>query len=255
MGVVPRGVMTKVRESIKILIPHLSKARKKRIAEVVAGRTSSLAVLLENVRDKGNRNAVMRSMDAVGLYALYRLSYGEAAADSVQRKGAKIRTDVGARKWILATNWSHVDTCLQHLRANGYKIASTMPNASLQLADVDFTEKLVVAFGNEHVGVSDFILGGSDFHFSIPMTGFVQSLNISVCVAVTLYHAYFQRLAKLVRGEGFLVSMHLLPPSLQGKNGDLSEEEYLKLTLQYYINSIGTEKAYSILSKYRADAG
>ena len=209
---VPRGVMAKVRDSIRILAPHLSKARRNRIAEVVAGRTSSLAVLLENVRDKGNKNAVMRSMDAVGVHTLHRLSYGAAAGETVQRKNAKIRTDTGARKWILATNWSHVDACLQHLQANGYKIASTMPDAGLQLVDVDFTEKLVVAFGNEQFGVSDFILGGSDFHFSIPMTGFVQSLNLSVCVAVTLYHAHFQRLAKLVRDDGFLVSMRLFAP-------------------------------------------
>jgi len=37
----------------------------------------------------------------------------------------------------------------------------------------------------------------------------------------------------------------------QGKNGDLSEEERLSLTLQYYTNSIGTEKAHDILNKSR----
>lgn len=209
--------MSKVRDSIKILAPYLSKARKEKVAEVVADRTGSLAVLLENVRDKGNRNAVMRSMDAAGVYSLHRLSYGEASADTVQGKNLKIRTDTGARKWILATNWSHVDPCLQHLQANGYKIASAVPDASLKLVDVDFTEKLAVVFGNENAGVSDFILRVSDLHFSIPMMGFVQSLNLSVCVAVTLYHAYFQRLAKLVRDEDFAISILIFALSHRGR--------------------------------------
>ena len=186
---------------VKTLADLLSSAKRKKIAEVVAGRTSSLAVVLENVLDQGNRNAVMRTMDATGVHTLHRLYFREGAKQQAKKnnKSPKIRTDSGARKWIVATNWNDVSSCVSHLRVKGYKIASTLPGASLQLPDVDFTQKLALVFGNENTGVSKALSDASDFHFSLPMTGFVHSLNLSVCVAVTLYQAHFQKLVKLVR--------------------------------------------------------
>ena len=185
---------------VKTLAGLLASARRKKIAEVVAGRTSSLVVVLENVLDQGNRNAVMRTMDATGVHTLHRLNFKEGTEQAAKKnKSQKIRTDSGARKWIVATNWEYVSSCVSHLRIKGYKIASTLPGASLQLPDVDFTQKLALVFGNENTGVSKALSDASDFHFSLPMTGFVHSLNLSVCVAVTLYQAHFQRLVKLVR--------------------------------------------------------
>lgn len=119
-----------------------------------------------------------------------------------------IRTDLGSRKWLLTKDWSDVGKYLQHIKNEGYQIVSTVPNANLKLADVDFTQRLVVAFGNEHAGVSDSVLEASKYHVSIPMIGFVQSLNLSVCVAITLHHAYTQRMEKLVREQ--VVSTEIL---------------------------------------------
>jgi len=50
-------------------------------------------------------------------------------------------------------------------------------------------------FGNEHRGVSELASSLSDGNFLIPQVGMVQSLNISVACAVTLYEAFRQRLA------------------------------------------------------------
>jgi len=48
-------------------------------------------------------------------------------------------------------------------------------------------------FGNEHRGVSPEASALADGNLLIPMTGLIQSLNISVACAVTLYEAYRQR--------------------------------------------------------------
>lgn len=189
-------------KSVRTLAPLLSDGRRKRIADVVANRTRSLAVLLENVWDRGNRNAVMRSMDSFGVHMLHTLNYGkEGVQTSRRRKYGKfeMRTDAGARGWLVARDWTDVEQCVCKLKEDGYRIASAVPDATQQLVDIDFTQRLVVVFGNEHEGVSDTLLKASDIHFSIPMIGFVQSLNLSVCVAVTLHQAYSQRMAVLVR--------------------------------------------------------
>ena len=50
-----------------------------------------------------------------------------------------------------------------------------------------------MVFGNEHNGVSDEIRALADGNFVIPQAGIIQSLNISVACAVTLYEAYRQK--------------------------------------------------------------
>lgn len=198
-------------KSVKVLAPLLSDARRQRIADVVANRTSSLAVLLENVWDRGNRNAVMRSMDSFGVHMLHTLNYGRGNVEMARKKCSKseMRTDAGARDWLITKDWTNVEECLHKLKEDGYRIASAVPDTTQQLVDIDFTQRLVVAFGNEHVGVSDALLKSSDIHFSIPMIGFVQSLNLSVCVAVTLHKAYSQRTAVLVRTDPSAVCDYL----------------------------------------------
>ena len=197
---------TDVEKAVRILSPMLSESRRQRISNVVANRTSSVAVLLENVWDMGNRNAVMRSMDAFGVHTLHTLTHGEEkklthGEKSHRGKKSEMRTDAGALNWLVRRGWSEVDTCVRQLREAGYSLASTAPDAEMKLEDIDFTQKVVVAFGNEQTGLSPALLESSDVQFSIPMVGFVESLNLSVSVAVTLHQAHTQRLAKLVRAN------------------------------------------------------
>ena len=199
----------RLERSVRVLLaPLLSDARRKKIADVVANRTGSLAVLLENIWDLGNHNAVMRSMDAFGVHTLHTLTHGRERVKTATEK-SEMRTDAGARKWLVRREWTDLRACVHHLKERGYRIASTAPDAEMTLVDIDFTRPLVVAFGNEHVGISDSLLEASDVKFSIPMSGFVQSLNLSVSVAVTLHQAHLQRLAKLVRGTNCLRPLRL----------------------------------------------
>ena len=61
--------------------------------------------------------------------------------------------------------------------------------------DLDLTKKIALVFGNEHRGVSEEAAVKADANFQIPMVGMIQSLNVSVAAAVSLYEALRQRLA------------------------------------------------------------
>ena len=177
-------------KALAVLAPLLTESRRQKIISVVSSRTRSLGVLLENVIDIGNENAVVRSMDAFGVLNLHRI-----ATVSPRRKAncTQVRTDVGSRQWLEIKNWSNLANCVSTLKENGYRIASTSPSNSLDIAEIDFSKKTVIAFGNEKCGVSEELTKLSDLQFSLPMCGFVPSFNISVSVAVVLYHAYTQR--------------------------------------------------------------
>ena len=58
---------------------------------------------------------------------------------------------------------------------------------------VDFANPIALVFGNEHSGVSEEIRAMADGNFVIPQVGVIQSLNISVACAVTLYEAFRQK--------------------------------------------------------------
>ena len=50
-----------------------------------------------------------------------------------------------------------------------------------------------MVFGNEHAGVSYEVRALADGNFIIPQMGIIQSLNISVACAVSIYEAYRQK--------------------------------------------------------------
>ena len=66
----------------------------------------------------------------------------------------------------------------------------------LFLYDLDLTEKVAIVLGNEHRGISEEAAKLADERFLIPMYGMVQSLNVSVSAAITIYEALRQRREK-----------------------------------------------------------
>ena len=183
----------KVQEALRFLAPMISDTRRKKIASVVGARTRTVCILLENINDKGNVNAVLRSMEAFGFLDVHQV------ISTPPKKESRMRTDVGARQWVSIRKWATTAECVQYLKEEqGHKIACAVPNAPLSLPQMDFCQKTVLAFGSEAYGISDSLSKMSDVTFSIPMVGFVQSFNISVSVALTLYSAYCQRVQRLV---------------------------------------------------------
>ena len=183
----------KVQEALRFLAPMIADARRDKIASVVAERTRTVCLLLENINDKGNINAALRSMEGFGFLDVHQVIATQP------KKDGQMRTDAGARQWLNVRKWGTTEECVQYLKEEqGYKIACAVPNAPISLAQIDFCQKIALAFGSEGYGISESLLKISDIAFSIPMVGFVQSFNISVSVALTLHSAYCQRVQRLV---------------------------------------------------------
>jgi tRNA (guanosine-2'-O-)-methyltransferase len=69
---------------------------------------------------------------------------------------------------------------------DGYSIYVASMAGDKPLEELRAMERLAVVFGNEHRGVSQEMEALADGTFSIPMRGFVESLNISVAAAITI---------------------------------------------------------------------
>ncbi len=81
------------------------------------------------------------------------------------------------------------------MRDRYQKIYTTHLSAdAVDLYDIDFaTSSVALVFGNEHDGVSEEIRNLADGNFIIPQVGMIQSLNISVACAISIYEAFRQK--------------------------------------------------------------
>lgn len=167
-----------------------SERRSNKIISVVNNRQHSLHVVLENIHDPHNVSAVFRTCDAAGVPSIS-LIYDQ---DVFPRIGKK--SSASAYKWISKEKYKSVNSCYQSLRQKGFLIiASSIAEDSVSLYDLNFSKKTAIVFGNEHRGVSEEAASIADIRFQIPMFGMVQSLNVSVAAAITLYEAVRQRIS------------------------------------------------------------
>ena len=168
-----------------------SPKRIKRIKNVLAYRQPDLTVVLENIHDPHNVSAVFRSCDAVGVMRV-ELLYTCERFPAIGK-----RSSSSANKWLEKRKHRLVDDCYAILHSEGFVICATrLEPSSVSLYDIDLTRKVALVFGNEHRGVSNEAAQSADVCFRVPMFGMIQSLNVSVACAVSLYEALRQRLAK-----------------------------------------------------------
>lgn len=167
-----------------------SQRRVDKIRRVLAQRQPDLTVVMENIHDPHNVSAILRSCDAVGILRV-ELLY---TLEKFPRIGKK--SSSSANKWLERRKHKSVDECYEALRSEGFVIYAThLGELSVSVYDLDLTKKVALVFGNEHRGVSDEAAAKSDGNFQIPMLGMIQSLNVSVACAVSLYEVLRQRLA------------------------------------------------------------
>jgi tRNA (guanosine-2'-O-)-methyltransferase len=163
--------------------------RSRKLETVLSKRQNDLTVVLENVFDPHNISAVMRSCDAVGVQELYVLN-----TKIPRHKKWGARSSSSAAKWLTIHQFDNADECIAHLRRRYDRILTThLDGDATSLYALDLTQKLALVFGNEHAGVSEEIRNLADGNFIIPQQGMIQSLNISVACAVSLYEAYRQK--------------------------------------------------------------
>ena len=104
------------------------------------------------------------------------------------------KSSASAYKWIEREKFKSIEECYNQLKKEKYFIyASSLNGDAKSLYDLDFTKKSVIVLGNEHRGLSKEAEELADERFYIPMFGMVQSLNVSVSAAISIYEAVRQK--------------------------------------------------------------
>jgi len=164
---------------IEALSQVVTAERLQRISDVVRARTDDLVLVLDRISDPHNSSAVLRSADAFGLQTVHVIvgEHGFKASRGISK---------GTQRWLDVIRYQSAEACARRLKRDGYSIYVAATRGDTQLEDLRAMERLAVVFGNEHRGVSQEMQALADGTFSIPMRGFVESLNISVAAAIAM---------------------------------------------------------------------
>jgi tRNA (guanosine-2'-O-)-methyltransferase len=157
--------------------------------------------------DPHNISAVLRSADAFGVQRVHLIARPEpfVAAPRIAR---------GADRWLDVKRHASPEACVKVLRERGHRIFVADVDGALRPEDLAREPKPAIVFGNEHAGVSPELRALADSTYAIPMHGFVQSLNVSVAAAITLFAV------------------------MQGRAGDLDDRTREELRARYYSLSV-----------------
>ena len=162
---------------------HVSRKRLEKIYNVSRERTRYISVVLNNIYYTQNISAVVRSCDCFGIQDLH--ITGNSPSTHVNKHVA-----LGASNWVDIHRRTYLpdEEVLSDLKNKGYRIVVTLPEpGATSLHDFDLSAgRAAIVMGNEKEGVSDAVKSMADEYMYVPMTGFSQSLNISVSTAVII---------------------------------------------------------------------
>lgn len=142
--------------------------------------------MAEDFHDPHNASALLRTCEALGIQDVH-------IVENFNTFKARVGAASGAMRWVTLHQYddptqANTLACYQKLRSRGYLIVATSPHTeALPPEAIPLDQKLAVCFGSERYGVSETTLQNADFQLKIPMAGFVESLNVSVSAAMSLY--------------------------------------------------------------------
>ena len=186
--------------------------RFERIKNVLNCRMKNLSVLVEAVNKPHNLSAILRTCDAAGVFEANFI----CEKDKVKTFNS---TAQGSQKWVKLNNHETIISAVSELKKKGFKLyGTTLNERSTDYRNFDYSENTCFVLGAEKWGLSDQLISKVDESIFIPMSGMVQSLNVSVAASILLFEAIRQRESK-----------SLLP--LKGEG--LSAEEYEKTLFEW----------------------
>ena len=151
------------------------------------GKTPLLMVL-DGVTDVRNFGAIARTCACAGAHALIIGSHGSVAIN-----GDAVKTSAGALYHLPVCKVDNLQHALQFLRDSGFTVLAATEHATANYTEVDMTMPTAIVMGSEEKGIYEGNLRICSHQVRIPMSGVIESLNVSVAAGVMLYEAVRQR--------------------------------------------------------------
>ena len=147
-----------------------------------------LLCCLDQVTDPRNLGAVIRSAAGADATGVVLPAHGAAVVTP-----AVCRASAGAVEHLPVAVVPNLARYVGEVKGDRLWAFAASPDGDSRLWDVDLTDGTALVFGAEGKGVRPLVRRTCDATLSIPLAAGVESLNVSVAAAVTLFEARRQR--------------------------------------------------------------
>ncbi len=212
------------------LSQFVSEHKREFMERVLAQRTRYVTMVLEDIYQSQNASAVIRTCECLGLQDVH-------VIETNSRWSTNKLVLRGSDKWLNINRYNvkganNTEVCFRILKERGYRIAVTDPSAGVSIEEVPMDTPLAIVMGNERHGSSEYAAKHADLSINIPMSGFTESLNISVsaaiCIDITLSRLRKSELPwQLSKEEKEALRLQWYKKAV--RNADVIEREYLRL--------------------------
>jgi 23S rRNA (guanosine2251-2'-O)-methyltransferase len=159
------------------------------ITEAYSAGKTPLVLVLDRVTDVRNFGAIVRTAECAGVDAVVIPSKGSAAINADAMK-----TSAGALNYLPVCREFNLKDTLRYLKEAGLQLVACTEKTDKMLYEADMTGPTAIVLGSEEDGISPEYLKLCDVRAKIPMSGQIESLNVSVSAGVIIYEAVRQRI-------------------------------------------------------------
>lgn len=210
--------MNTEKEQLEYLRNFVTDEKNALFDRLIRERTDYVTLVLEDLYQSHNQSAVMRTADCMGIQHVHIIENRNVYDTSST-------VSQGAREWLTLHRYreqaNNTPAAIRQLREEGYRIIATTPHTDdVLIDDLDIEKgKMAFFFGTELTGLSPLVLEEADEFVKVPMYGFTESLNVSVCAALLMY-SVMQRLRN------------------SGVDWRLSEQQRIHIALEWYKHTV-----------------
>lgn len=151
----------------------------------------STIVVLDSVQDPRNLGAIMRTSEAAGATAAVIPERRSAGLSDATTKAA-----AGALESLPVVRAKNLGRALDRLKEAGFWLYGLDAAADADYDAVEYADHCCLVMGSESRGLRAKVSERCDFHVRIPLSGRVESLNVSVAAGIALFEVNRQRRAR-----------------------------------------------------------
>jgi 23S rRNA (guanosine2251-2'-O)-methyltransferase len=170
------------------------------LEDLLAAKTpQGLLVLLDGIEDPHNLGAIVRTALAAGANGVIipeRRAVG--LTDTVERASA------GALAHLPVARVKNLVRAMVEMKEAGYWLIGLDERAEKKYTEADFSGQVGIVLGSEGEGLHELTRKRCDFLVSIPTSGPVRALNVSVAAGVVLFEVVRQRQLRKPRSSSVM---------------------------------------------------
>jgi len=180
-GEVHQGVISEV-----ILPPLLTQDAL--LSSIENSKEKPLILILDSIQDPRNLGACLRSANAAGVSHVIINKDGSAPINALVHK-----TSAGAINNLQIFHVTNLSRTIKLIQEKGIWVIGLDGDSPSKIYDVNLSDPTAIVMGGEGKGIRQLIKKTCDQLVNIPMSGNIESLNVSVATGIALFETKRQR--------------------------------------------------------------